>query len=78
MFRLGNIYVTPGACSCEVDKLIDRHVHGDFGDIGPEDKELNQKAILEGGRIVSSYNTDIGTVLVITEEDTTVLLAEEY
>lgn len=62
-------------------RLILRHVSGDFGDICDEDKQANLDAIKNGYRIFSSYDTDDGTIFVITEADrsaTTVLFANEY
>jgi len=62
--------------------LIERHLSGDFGELGPEDQEHNRRAITEGGRVMSSYPIDTRTkVWVITEADrsvTTVLLPDEY
>ena len=61
---------------------MSRHVGGDWGCVGEEDRRLNDEALLHGDRILSAYRTDRGVKLwVITEADrssTTVLLPEEY
>lgn len=65
-----------------VDELLARHLDGDWGDIDNEDKELNNAALVNGDRLVSSYNIrDDCKIWIITEADrsaTTVLLPEEY
>lgn len=66
--------------------LITRHATGDCGDVCREDQVENESAILNGGRVISSYAFPDGvgekkTVWVITEADrsvTTILLPEEY
>src|SRR5438046_1020217 len=47
-----------------------RHAHGDWGAIDAAAREANEKALLNGGRLCSSYNTKGGIVYqVITEAD---------
>jgi len=67
--------------------FIDRHVAGDWGEVGVEDWKLNDEALKNGGRILSAYRTLKGKKLwVITEamddegkrEATTILLPEDY
>jgi hypothetical protein len=65
--------------------LLARHVFGDWGDLCTEDKESNERALAQGGRLLSSYEAGLGRdatkVWVITEADrssTTFLLPEEY
>ena len=65
----------------EVLPLIGRHVKGDWGDLDDEDKQANQRALIDGGRLFSAYVKDGQKIYVITEADrsaTTVLFAEEY
>ena len=54
----------------------------DWGDLSEEDKKANDKALKNGERIMSSYNTENNIrIWVITEWDrsvTTVLLPEDY
>ena len=59
-----------------------RHKHGDWGDLDPEDKHVNEEALRHGQRLLSAYHTRRSDKLwVITEWDrsvTTLLLPEEY
>lgn len=59
-----------------------RHLHGDWGDVPPEDWEQNQCALELGNRLLSVYHlTDEVTLWIITEGDrsvTTLLLPDEY
>jgi len=66
---------------------LSRHVNGDWGDVGDEDKEANNLAVKEGDRLLSSYNDDrfpkngVATIWIITEGDrsaTTILFPDEY
>lgn len=87
-FALGRLLATPGAMealvSAEVTPfdLILRHVTGDWGVVPDEDKEANERAVLEGTRILSAYVLETGVkVWLITEWDrsaTTLLLPMEY
>lgn len=84
--RLGEIYLTPGARDSlgkiEIQTLLMRHSFGDWGNVCPEDDEVNEKALANGGRILSSYTSISGKkIWIITEGDrsyTTVLLPDEY
>ena len=66
----------------ELKGFMDRHVTGDWGDLGEEDKQENDLSVERGFRIFSAYNTEHGfRVWVITEGDrsyTTCLLPEDY
>jgi hypothetical protein len=59
-----------------------RHLHGDWGDLPPEDLQENERALQVGSRLFSAYRTRTNEkVWVITEWDrsvTTLLLPEEY
>ncbi len=88
LFRLGQIVATPGALAAlelagdSYSQFLDRHVRGDWGDVGEEDAKANDLALQEGDRILSVYTSTKGTRLwLITESDrsaTTLLLPEEY
>ena len=86
VFRLGRIVATPNAIqSITQDDIlvgIQRHQAGDWGDLTNDDRETNDRALTQGGRIVSAYNADTGTRFwIITEADrsaTTILLPEDY
>lgn len=87
-FTLGQIVATPGAIAAmapsgeKPGQFLRRHAAGDWGDICPEDKILNDEAIEVGARLLSAYRTSLGVRLwIITEADrsvTTILLPEEY
>ena len=61
---------------------LDRHRRGDWGDVGKEDWQANERALKHGERLLSVYHAADGTLFwVITEWDrslTTVLLPEDY
>lgn len=87
LFSSGRFYSTPGALAACVQADVDptalfvRHLTGDWGELGTEDKELNTLAVHTGDRIVSRYSVGEASVYVITEADrssTTLLLVSEY
>lgn len=60
-----------------------RHVSGDWGDLGKEDKHLNDLGLKNGDdRLFSKYNyNDEISIYIITEWDrsaTTILFPDEY
>lgn len=60
---------------------LDRYVVKDWGNIGIDDWDLNNQALLDGTRIFASYQTCKGDIWIITEADrsaTTVLFPDEY
>ena len=84
-----NNVITNGGNVADADKVfnllecIDRHKTGDWGNLCEENKQLNDSAVVDGGRILSAY--EIGEnkvkIWIITEADrsyTTILLPEEY
>ena len=92
-FPLGRLAATPGALEAmeasgqEPGFFIARHLAGDWGEVGPEDGQLNDEALVNGDRILSAYRTLKGVKLwIITEATddnghraaTTILLPEEY
>lgn len=60
----------------------ERHLRGDWGNLGTSDKQANEDAVRHGGRILSKYLLKDGTpIYVITEADrsyTTVMLVGDY
>lgn len=65
----------------EVLGVVRRHLHGDYGDVDPEDRRMNHDAVAMGGRVFSAYGLRTGRAWVITEADrsvTTVLYPSEY
>ena len=87
-FSLGQTLATPGALEVLEQagqssiEFLARHQSGDWGDVCPDDAAANDQALLDGGRILSSYQTAKRTkIWIITEADrtaTTILLPEEY
>lgn len=86
-FTLGKLVATPGAIrkaqemGSPILRLIARHVSGDWGDMTEGDKQANEDALTNGGRILSAYVVDGVKFWIITEADrssTTILLPEEY
>jgi hypothetical protein len=87
-FELGQTVGTPGALEAIQDSgqdptfFLDQHVQGQWGDVGKEDWQTNEFALLNDERLFSVYHTLKGVKLwVITEADrssTTILLPEEY
>lgn len=85
-FHPGRLMITRNAKDVlphsEVSAAINRHLHGDWGDVCPSDGALNEEALRNGDRLFSVYHT-AGDVKfwIITESDrsaTTVLLPSDY
>lgn len=85
-FELGRTVITRNAHMTlngfDVRASIWRHLAGDWGDLCPEDKAANDRALRDKSRILSVYTDRWGnTFWIITEWDrsyTTVLLPEDY
>jgi streptogramin lyase len=82
-FPLGKLVATPAALALNIDfgPFLNRHHHGDWGDLDPEDWQSNETALTEGTRLFSSYRTPQGLLWIITEADrssTCVLLSSDY
>lgn len=85
-FRLGRIVSTPRALAeltqDEITRAIQRHQAGDWGDVYPDDRRANDKALQNGTRILSVYHTAARVKFwIVTEADrsvTTVLFPEDY
>ncbi len=85
-FPLGRIVAT--ACAIQelppedIRRALYRHVSGDWGSLDESDREQNEIALKDKGRLFSVYHTEDGVrFYVITEHDrsvTTVLLPEDY
>lgn len=92
-FPLGQILATPGAdealeqAAQSPFEFVARHAAGDWGEISPDDKALNDEAVIDGSRIMSAYRTSKNErIWIITDaaDDrghricTTLLLPSEY
>lgn len=84
-FPLGQIHSTPGTAAIltapDTANIITRHAQGDWGEVPPDDAELNELALRDGSRLMSAYTVNGVKLWVITEADrsaTTILLPEEY
>lgn len=86
--QLGYIVATPGVLLALADtretpaKFLARHIVGDWGEVPKEAWRLNDQALDEGSRVLSSYRLSDNTrIWIITEADrsmTTLLLPSEY
>jgi hypothetical protein len=89
-FKLGDVAMTTGCYEFMKERgllpsvpavLAARHAMGDWGDMCEEDCSSNNRALEEGGRLMSSYMVGSRKVWVITEADrsvTTLLFPDEY
>jgi hypothetical protein len=87
-FPLGRVVATPGALEALADAgqspefFLEMHVAGNWGDVDAEDKNANDKALVDGSRIFSAYRTLKNKKLwIITEADrssTCILKPDEY
>ena len=88
LFALGQVVATPGALEAleaaqqTPQEFLARHVQGDWRDLDAHDEQANQRAVNEGDRILSAYETKLGIrVWLITEWDrsvTTLFLPQDY
>ena len=90
-FELGQVVQTRGiadACeksdefTLEIHKAFQRYISGDWGDLGDEDKALNDSAVENNDdRILAKYEIGERPIYIITEWDrsaTTILFCDEY
>ena len=87
-FSLGEVVATRGAIAAMEAAgdgplfFLLRHLSGDWGEMCPGDRALNDESLKSGGRLHSAYRTAEGErIWVITEADmscTTLLLPDDY
>ncbi len=85
-FPLGRLVATPNAVNSlthdDTLNALNRHRSGDWGDVCEEDRQANDRALIEDTRLLSVYHSIAGVKFwIITEADrsaTTVLLPEDY
>lgn len=86
LFALGQLLMTPGVQQqippSEMMQALRRHARGDWGEVCGEDREANRRALIDGTRLLSVYQSKDGVKFwIITDADrsaTTVLLPSEY
>ena len=86
LFALGQIVITRHAhnvlSSRDVNEALIRHLEGDWGQVCESDRQLNDSAVQQGGRIMSEYRSRSDVRFwIITEYDrsvTTILLPSDY
>ena len=87
LFPLGQVVATPAVIAhltehrVQLAEYIRRHQCGDWGNVPPEDAGENDFSVLNGLRVLSSYEIVAERVWIITEADrsvTTLLLPSEY
>ena len=92
LFELGMVYGTPAALKLLEangmyhNALLGAHCHGDFGQVDDDDWKANDRAVVDGSRILSVYSVGCQTVWVITDavnevgvrRTTSLLLPSEY
>jgi hypothetical protein len=61
LFFPGQVVATPDSIALmqlhkfSAAALLNRHLQGDFGDVHPDDLELNKSALVDGSRILSVF-----------------------
>ena len=88
LFMLGQVVATPGSLEVfqqhediSIHQCLLNHQEGDWGELCSDDKQSNDNAVENGGRILSSYLVGEIKIWIITEADrsaTTILLPSEY
>lgn len=91
LFEVGHITTSRGiAAACnkdpafsdEVIQAFNRYLQEDWGDLGEDDKRMNDSAAKNNNdRILARYDLSKGGVYIITEWDrsyTTILFCDEY
>jgi len=89
LFQLGRVVATTDAIAAlekaneSAMPFIQRHHHGDWGNLCDDDKKINNKGLKLGNRLLSTYTLEATgqEIWVITEADrsvTTILLPENY
>ena len=85
-FSLGRVVITGTAQGVipgdEAAAALRRHAAGDRGDLCVEDRAVNEQALRDGQRLLSSYRSASGVPFwIITDADrayTTILRPEDY
>jgi hypothetical protein len=83
---LGQVVMTRNAMDTlradDIATALTHHARGDWGDVCPDDRAENERALAHGNRLFSVYHDAHGVKFwIITEADrsiTTVLLPDDY
>ena len=73
-FDIGQVVSTPGALEAlreagqQTAEFLSRHLAGDWGDLDDEDRMLNDEALVDGSRILSSYVLKTGVKVWLISE----------
>jgi hypothetical protein len=92
LFELGTVYGSPAVLehlevhSLYPNALLGAHCHGDYGVVNEDAARANDRAVIDGGRILSAYLVEGKSVWVITDAvneqgvrlSTTLLFPSEY
>ena len=94
-FKIGQLVMTQGVAQAVNGNddfarfsatCMKRHISGDWGELSDEDRDANNRALVEGNRLFSSYKLPSlmngrDKIWIITEADravTTILFPDEY
>ena len=89
-FEMGGLYMTSGVSDLTHENLefakfvaesLARHALGDWGDLGEEDRQANEDALVSGDRLFSAYTQGEWKIWIVTESDrsaTTIMNPSEY
>ena len=63
-FPLGHVVATPGAIQVlspsDIKSALRRHQACDWGDVSSDDRETNDRAVVNRSRLLSAYHSDTG------------------
>lgn len=90
-FPLGQLAATPGVLELldryhvNLFDLLARHASGDWGDVGAEDADANEQALIHGNRLLSCYtlvpgdpDTRVWAISEANRSVTTLMMPLEY
>ena len=79
--ELGRVLATPESIEAlkrageDGHEYLDRHQNGDWGHLNDLDRQRNEQAVVDGGRILSQYELRNGDwIWVLTEQSETTFL----
>lgn len=86
LFHLGKLAVTRAAADClnahDVSQALIRHALGDWGDVCADDAADNDRSVIVGERLFSTYKARTGApFFIVTEFDrsvTIVMMPSDY